>query len=105
MFNLVGTPKPFIMVHSELKAYIESKPHIENVWLAEDGSWYFVPMEGLKQHSREEILGTEETPIEETPIAEVITEETPIEEVPATETQTEQVEPTPAQSPKKQSKK
>lgn len=76
MFSLVGTPKPFTMAHSELKAYIESKPHITDVWLAEDGSWYFVPMDGCKQHSREEILGAEETS-----------------------------EEAPAQSPKKQSKK
>lgn len=61
MFSLVGTLKLFTMAHSELKAYIESKPHIESVWLAKDGSWYFVPMEGCKQHSREEILGAEET--------------------------------------------
>lgn len=49
------------MVHSELKAYVESKPHITDVWLAEDGSWYFVPMEGCKQLSREDVLGAEET--------------------------------------------
>ena len=76
MFSLVGTLKLFTMAHSELKAYIESKPHITDVWLAEDGSWYFVPMEGYKQHSREEILAAEETS-----------------------------EEAPAQSPKKQSKK
>jgi len=49
------------MALSELKAYIESKPHITDVWLAEDGSWYFVPMEGCKQHSREDILGAKES--------------------------------------------
>lgn len=60
MFNLVGTAKLYTMAHSELKAYIESKPHIENVWLAEDGTWYFVAMEGCTQHSREDILGAKE---------------------------------------------
>ena len=49
------------MVHSELKAYVESKPHIENVWLAEDGSWYFVEMPNTKKVSREDLLGAEET--------------------------------------------
>ena len=76
MFSLVGTLKLFTMAHSELKAYIESKPHIENVWLAEDGSWYFVEMPNTKKVSREDLLGAEETS-----------------------------EEAPAQSPKKQSKK
>lgn len=76
MFSLVGTPKLFTMAHSELKAYIESKPHITDVWLAEDGSWYFVEMPNTKKVSREDLLGAKETS-----------------------------EEAPAQSPKKQSKK
>ena len=111
MFSLVGTQKLYTMVHSELKAYIESKPHITDVWLAEDGSWYFVPMEGCKQHSREEILGIEVASIEEPPTVEPLTEqplteETPIEEVVTEETQAEEVEtPQESKSPKKQTKK
>ena len=61
MFSLVGTLKPFTMAHSELKAYIESKPHIENVWFAEDGGWYFVEMPNTKKVSREDLLGAQET--------------------------------------------
>ena len=58
---MVGTPKPFTMVHSELKAYVESKPHIENVWLAEDGGWYFVEVPNTKKVSREDLLGANTT--------------------------------------------
>ena len=61
MFSLVGTLKPFTMAHSELKAYIESKPHITDVWLAEDGGWYFVEMPNTKKVSREDLLGANTT--------------------------------------------
>ena len=61
MFSLVGTQKLFTMVHSELKAYIESKPHITDVWLAEDGSWYFVELPNTKKLSREDVLGAKES--------------------------------------------
>ena len=60
MFSLVGTQKLFTMVHSELKAYVESKPHITDVWLAEDGSWYFVELPNTKKLSREDVLGAKE---------------------------------------------
>ena len=67
MFKLVGTLKLFTMVHSELKAYVISKPHINDVWLAKDGTWYFMPVEGCKQLSREDVLGAVENSSEEAP--------------------------------------
>lgn len=61
MFSLVGTAKLYTMAHSELKAYVESNPHITDVWIAEDGGWYFVEMPNTKKVSREALLGAQET--------------------------------------------
>ncbi len=50
------------MYSEELKHTLESKPSIKSVWFRPDGLWYFRKQEGLKEVSREEILGEVKQP-------------------------------------------
>jgi hypothetical protein len=43
-------------INEELKATLEKYPHIDCVWMNEQGNWYFSDKPGFTAYSREEIL-------------------------------------------------
>jgi hypothetical protein len=62
MFKLVGTLKPFTMAHklsTELQSHMANNPHITSVWVSQSGEWYFVPLEGCTELTREQVLKAE----------------------------------------------
>ena len=77
---------------TELQSHMANNPHIKSVWVSQSGEWYFVPLEGCTELTREQVLK-----------AEAPTIEAPAIEAPAIEaTAEESTEPT---TPKKQTKK
>jgi len=77
MFKLVGTPKPYTMVHkfpTELQSHMANNPHISSVWVSQSGEWYFVSMPNCTEVSREQVLKAEAPTTEAT--AEETTEPT-----------------------------
>jgi hypothetical protein len=73
------------MVHklsTELQSHMANNPHIQNVWVSQSGEWYFVPLEGCTELTREQVLKAE------APTAEATAEESPATEPTTTKKQT-----------------
>jgi hypothetical protein len=43
-------------INPELKSTLEKYPHIDCVWMNEDGTWFFADKPGFTAYSREQIL-------------------------------------------------
>ena len=51
---------------TELQSHMANNPHIASVWVSQSGEWYFVPLEGCTELTREQVLSTEEPATEAT---------------------------------------
>lgn len=44
-------------IAENLITHVAANPHIKKVWITPKGEWYFIPMKGTEEVSREDILG------------------------------------------------